>query len=190
MSFLFGGSSKSTTKEEIDQVFQAINGIEESQQAKFVTNLTLSGNDLHGYYKLNVLDFFTDQYANVRPKNLEIVLNNYNEDMVENVDVYYLHTPIRDEDLDVTKLSQFANHFQFVKKTTIKNPQPYLTFCQVSDEGEITDVDISQTTNVNLVPGRTPFMSLGALIFQLNRRNSGDVTIEMTVTMTYTIKKL
>ena len=190
MSFLFGGSSKSTTKEEIDQVFSAINGIEDSQQAKFVTSFTLSDNDLHGYYKLNILDFFTEQYANVRPKSLEIVLNNYNDNITEGVDVYYLHTPIRDEDLDVNKLSQFANHFQFTKKTTIKNPQPYLTFCQLGDEGEIVDVDISQTTNVNLVPGRTPFMSLGALIFQLNRKSGGDVTIEMTVTMTYTIKKL
>ena len=52
MSFFFGGSSKSSTKQEVDQIFSAINGIEESQQAKIVTNITLSENDIHGYYKL------------------------------------------------------------------------------------------------------------------------------------------
>lgn len=190
MSFFFGGSSKSSTKQEVDQIFSAINGIEESQQAKIVTNITLSENDIHGYYKLNILDFFTEQYANVRPKCLEIILNNYNDNLTESIDVYYLHTPIRDDDLDINKLSQFANHFQFTKKTTIKNPQPYLTYCQVNEDGEVMDVDISQTTNVNLVPNRTPFMSLGALIFQLNRKSGGDVTLEMTVNLTFTIKKL
>lgn len=189
MAFLFGGSSKRSTKQEIDQVFSAINGIEDSQQAKIVTNLTLNGNEIHGYYKMNILDFFPEQYANVRPRSFEITLNNYNETVAENVDVWYLHTPLRDDDLDVNKLSQFSNHVQFTKKTIIKNPQPYLTFCQTGENGEITDIDISQSTNVNLVPGRSPFVSLGALIFQLNRKSQGDVTIEMTITLTYTIKK-
>ena len=65
-----------------------------------------------------------------------------------------------------------------------------MTYCQVNEDGEVMDVDISQTTNVNLVPGRTPFMSLGALIFQLNRKSGGDVTLEMTINLTFTIKKL
>ncbi len=189
MSFLFGGSSKQSTKREIDQVFSAINGIEDSQQAKIVTNLTLNGNEIHGYYKLNILDFFTEQYANVRPRNLEITLNNYNESLVENIDVWYLHTPLCDSDLDISKLSQFSNHVQFTKKTIIKNPQPYLTFCQINEDGEIQDIDISQSTNVNLIPGRSPFVSLGALIIQLNRKNTGDITIEMSITLTHTIKK-
>lgn len=189
MSFLFGGNSKRSTKQEVDQIFSAINGIEDSQQTKLVTNLTLNTNEIHGYYKINILDFFPEQYANVRPRNFEIILNNNNDNLTENVDVWYLHTPLRDNDLDVNKLSQFSNHVQFTKKTTIKNPQPYLTFCQTSEDGEILDIDISQSTNVNLIPGRSPFISLGALIFQLNRKSQGDVTIEMTINLTYSIKK-
>lgn len=189
MSFLFGGNSKKSTKQEIDQIFSVINGIEDSQQAKMVTNLTLNDNEIHGYYKLNILDFFTEQYANVRPRSFDIILKNYNESLVENIDVWYLHTPLKDSDLDVNKLSQFSNRVQFTKGATIKNPQPYLTFCQISEDGEILDIDISQTTNVNLIPGRSPFVSLGALIFQLNRKSQGDVTIEMTTTLTYTLKK-
>ena len=57
------------------------------------------------------------------------------------------------------------------------------------EEGNIIDVDISQSTNVNLLPDRSPFMSLGALIFQLNRKTSGTVTLELTINLVYTIKK-
>lgn len=186
MSFLFG---KQSTKQQIDSVFSAINGIEDSQQAKFVTKLTLNSSEIYGYYKINILDFFAEQYANVRPRSFEIQLTNYNESLTESVEVWYLHTPLCDADLDLTKLSQFTNHTQFTKKTTIQNPQPYLTFCQTNEEGEIVDIDISQSTNVNLVPGRSPFISLGALIFQLNRKTEGDVTLEMTINLTYTIRK-
>ena len=188
MSFLFGGSS-SSSKQEIDSVFSAIQGIEDSQQAKVVKTIPLANVDIHAYYKLNLLEMFEPQYANVRPKSLEIIINNYNSDLVENVDVWYLHTPLRDDDLDVAKLSHLSNHVQFTKKTTIKNPQPYMTYCQTDEEGNITDIDISQSTNVNLLPDRSPFMSLGALIFQLNRKTSGTVTLELTINLVYTIKK-
>ena len=119
MSFLFGGSS-SSSKQEIDSVFSAIQGIEDSQQAKVVKTIPLANVDIHAYYKLNLLEMFEPQYANVRPKSLEIIINNYNSDLVENVDVWYLHTPLRDDDLDVAKLSHLSNHVQFTKKTAIK----------------------------------------------------------------------
>lgn len=189
MSFFFGSSSKQSTKQEIDQVFSAIQGIEDSQQAKIVKTITFDTTDIHAYYKLNLLEMLEPQYANVRPKALEIIINNYNSDLTETIDVWYLHTPLRDEDLDVSKLSHFSNHVQFNKKTTIKNPQPYLTYCQTNDEGDIIDVDISQSTNVNLLPDRAPFMALGALIFQLNRITSGEITLELTINLMYSIKK-
>lgn len=188
MSFLFGGSS-SSSKQEIDSVFSAIQGIEDSQQAKIVKTIPLANADIHAYYKMNLLEMFEPQYANVRPKSLEIIINNYNSDLVENIDVWYLHTPLRDDDLDISKLSHLSNHVQFTKKTIIKNPQPYMTYCQTDEEGNITDVDISQSTNVNLIPDRSPFMSLGALIFQLNRKTSGTITLELTINLVYTIKK-
>lgn len=190
MSFLFGGgNSKEITKNDVDQIFSVVQGIEDSQVSKIVTNLTFDDTDIHGYYKLNILDFFSKQYANIRPRNFEITVNNYNENLVENIDIYYLHTPIKDSDLDYNKLSEFSNHIQFTKKTTIKNPQPYLTFCQLNDDGEIVDVDISQTTNFNLLPDRDIFMSLGALIFQINRKTSGKITLELTINLNYSIKK-
>lgn len=190
MSFLFGGgSTQASSKQDVDNILSIINGKDETEQAKMVTNITLEATEIHGYYKLNLLDFFEDIYANVRPRNFEVNIVNYNDDLVENVDVYYLHTPIPDAELEVSKLSQFTNHIQFTKKTTIKNQQPYLTFCQLDEEDNITDIDISQTTNVNLIPSRRPFVSLGALIFQLNRKTSGNVTLELTITLNYSIKK-
>ena len=82
MSFLFGGSS-SSSKQEIDSVFSAIQGIEDSQQAKIVKTIPLANADIHAYYKMNLLEMFEPQYANVRPKSLEIIINNYNSDLVE-----------------------------------------------------------------------------------------------------------
>ena len=142
-----------------------------AEKTKVVKTITFDSTDIHAYYKLNLSEMLEPQYANVRPKALEITINNYNADLTENIDTWYLHTPLRDDDLDVQKLSHFSNHIQFNKKTTIKNPQPYLTYCQTNDEGDIVDIDISQSTNVNLLPDRAPFMSLGALIFQLNQIN-------------------
>lgn len=188
MSFLFGSSS-SSSKQEIDSVFSAIQGIEESQKAKMVKTITFLSNDIHAYYKINLMEMFEPQYANVRPKALEIIINNYNPEQTENIDVWYLHTPLCDDALDVSKLSHFSNHVQFTKKTTIKNPQPYMTYCQLDDDGNITDIDISQSTNVNLIPDRSPFMALGALIFQLNRKTSAEITLEVTFNLVYTIKK-
>ena len=64
-----------------------------------------------------------------------------------------------------------------------------MTYCQLDDDGNITDIDISQSTNVNLIPDRSPFMALGALIFQLNRKTSAEITLEVTFNLVYTIKK-
>ena len=189
MSFFFGNSSKQITKQEVDSVFQAINGKEESQQANIVNTLVLNEDEIHGYYKLNICDFFKDIYANVRPRGLEIVIKNMNPEKVESVDCWYLHTPLRDEDLDVEKLDQFSNKTQFTQSAKISNPQPYLTFCQTGEEGEIVDIDISQTTNINLLPDRMPFVSLGALIFQANRKQAGDIALEVTISLSYSIKK-
>lgn len=189
MSFFFGNNSKQTTKRDVDSVFQAINGMEDSQQGKIVNTLVLNGEEVHGYYKLNIMDFFKDVYANVRPRGLEISVKNMNKELTDSVDCWYLHTPLRDDDLDIEKLDQFSNKTQFTESATITNPQPYLTFCQTSEEGEIVDIDISQTTNINLLPDRVPFVSLGALIFQANRKQTGDIALEVTITLSYSIKK-
>ena len=195
MSFLFGGSKqevkedKPTMEQEVEQILSAIQGIEDAQVAKMTTTITLDGNDIHGYYKININDFFSNLYANVRPKNLEISIVNYNDNLTQSVDAYYLHTPLKDASIDTNKLSMFSNHITFTKKAVIKNPQPYLTFCQINENGEVIDVDISQTTNINISPDNSPFMSLGALIFQLNRNTSGSVTLELTTSLTYSIKK-
>ena len=190
MSFLFGGTSdKPSTKQDVDNILSIISGKDETETAKFVTNITLPATEIHGYYKINLLEMLSEMYANVRPRSFEINIVNYNEQLTENVDVYYLHTPIPDDQLDVSKLSQFTNHVQFNKKTTIKNGQPYLTCCQTNEEGDILDIDVSQVTNVNLTPNRQIFMALGALIFQLNRKTDGDVTLELTINLTYSLKK-
>lgn len=195
MSFFFGGNKqevkedKPTMEQEVEQIFSAIQGIEEAQVAKMTNTITLEDKDIHGYYKININDFFTNLYANVRPKSLEISIVNYNDSLTENVDVYYLHTPLKDASIDTNKLSTFSNHVTFTKKAIIKNPQPYLTFCQVNENGEVVDVDISQTTNINISPDNSPFMSLGALIIQLNRTTTGNVTLEITASLTYSIKK-
>lgn len=190
MSFLFGGNSdKQSTKQDVDNILSIINGKDETEVAKIVTTITLPTTEIHGYYKINLLDFFSNVYANVRPRSFEINIQNYNTDLTDNIDVYYIHTPIPDDDLDINKLSQFTNHVQFNQKTTIKNTQPYMTYCQTDDECNITDIDISQSTNVNLIPNRSPFMALGALIFQLNRKTVGDVTLELTINLNYTMKK-
>lgn len=195
MSFFFGGNKqevkddKINMEQEVEQIFSAIQGIEDAQVAKMTTTITLEGNDIHGYYKINISDMFNNLYANIRPKNLEISIVNYNDSLTENVDVYYLHTPLKDASIDTNKLSMFSNHVTFTKKALIKNPQPYLTFCQVNENGEVIDVDISQTTNINISPDNSPFMSLGALIFQLKRNTTGNVTLELTTNLTYSIKK-
>lgn len=190
MSFLFGGTSeKQSTKQDVDNILSIINGKDEAEIAKFVTTITLPGTEIHGYYKMNLLEMLPEMYANVRPRGFEINVVNYNEQLTENVDIYYLHTPIPDDQLDVSKLSQFTNHVQFVKKTTIKNSQPYLTCCQIDENGDILDIDVSQVTNVNITPGRQLFMALGALVFQLNRKTEGDVTLELTINLTYCSKK-
>ena len=195
MSFFFGGNKqevkddKINMEQEVEQIFSAIQGIEDAQVAKMTTTITFEGNDIHGYYKINISDMFNNLYANIRPKNLEISIVNYNDSLTENVDVYYLHTPLKDASIDTNKLSMFSNHVTFTKKALIKNPQPYLTFCQVNENGEVIDVDISQTTNINISPDNSPFMSLGALIFQLKRNTTGNVTLELTTNLTYSIKK-
>ena len=96
---------------------------------------------------------------------------------------------IVDSELDLNKLSQFTNRFSFVKKFTLENKQPYLTYCDVDEDDCITRVDISQVTNVNLTPSTDAFMSLGALIFQLNRKDTGKVNIQISIDLFFSAKK-
>lgn len=185
MSFLFGGSSK----KEVDAVFEIMQSKDETQQSNITTLLTFEDSEINGYYKLNLCDFFQPGYANIRPKGFTIDIINLNEDKVDSVVGYYIHTPIVDSELDLNKLSQFNNRFTFTKKFTLQNNQPYLTYCQVDEDDQITSVDISQVTNVNLTPNMDAFMSLGALIFQLNRKDTGKVNIQLSINLFFSAKK-
>ena len=71
----------------------------------------------------------------------------------------------------------------------MENKQPYLTYCEIDDDDCITRVDISQVTNVNLTPSLDAFMSLGALIFQLNRKDTGKVNIQISIDLFFSSKK-
>ena len=185
MSFLFGGS----TKKEVDAVFEIMQGTEEPQQSNISTLITLDDSEIYAYYKINLLDFFQPCYMNVRPKGFTIDIVNLSEDKVESVTGYYIHTPIVDSELDLNKLSQFSNRFTFTKKTTLQSKNSFLTFCQVDDEDHITSIDISQVANVNITPSTDAFMSLGALIFQLNRKESGKVNLQVSITLFFSAKK-
>lgn len=185
MSFLFGGSSK----KEVDAVFEIMQGKEETQQSTISTLLTFDDSEINGYYKINLLDFFQPTYANIRPKGFTVDVVNLSEEKVNSITGYYIHTPIVDSELDLNKLSQFTNRFTFTKKFTLQNNQPYLTFCQTDEDDQITSIDISQVTNVNLTPSTDAFMSLGALIFQLNRKDTGKVDIQLSINLFFSAKK-
>lgn len=185
MSFFFGGSSK----KEVDSVFEILQGKDELQQSNITTLLTFDDSEINGYYKINLLDFFQPGYANIRPKSFSVTIINLNEDKTDSISGYYIHTPIVDSELDLNKLSQFTNRFSFVKKFTLENKQPYLTYCDVDEDDCITRVDISQVTNVNLTPNTDAFMSLGALIFQLNRKDTGKVNIQISIDLFFSAKK-
>ena len=187
MSFLgFGGSSK----KEIDTVFEILQGKEDIQKSNITTILNFENNEVYGYYKINLCDFFQPCYANIRPKSFTISILNLNDNLTETINVYYIHTPLKDDDLDLNKLSQFTNHVQFNKKVTIENKQPYLTFCQTDEKDRITNVDISQVTNVNLTfKNEDLFMSLGALIFQLTRKENGPISIQLSIDLFFNAKK-
>lgn len=187
MSFLFGGSKSS--KKEIDNVLQTIQGIDEQETTIYSTGISFCDNECYGYYKINVVEFFKDIYANIRPKSLEILLKNASTTKIESIDVYYLHTPICDDDLDTEMLDSFSNHVKFDISATIKNPQPYMTICQLDEEGNIIDIDLSQITNVNITPNKSNFISLGALIFHVNRIDDGDILLNMDMKLVHTTRK-
>ena len=187
MSFLFGGSKSS--KKEIDAVLQTIQGNDEQETATCSTGISFCDNECYGYYKINIFEFFKDIYANVRPKSLEIKLKNASTTKIESIDVFYLHTPICDEDLEPEMLDSFTNHVQFTVSATIKNPQPYMTICQLDNEGNIIDIDLSQITNVNITPNKSNFVSLGALIFRINRIDDGDVLLNLDMNLVHTTRK-
>lgn len=187
MSFLFGSSRSS--KKEIDEVLQTIQGSDEQETVTYSTGISFCDDECYGYYKINIVEFFKDIYANIRPKSLEFKLKNASTTKIESVDVYYLHTPICDDDLDPDMLVSFTNHVQFDVSATIKNPQPYMTVCQLDEEGNITDIDVSQITNVNITPNQSNFISLGALIFRVNRIEDGDVLLNLDMNLVYTARK-
>lgn len=186
MSFLGFGS----TKKEVDTVFEILQGKEDTQKSNITTLLKFDKGDIYGYYKINLCDFFQPCYANIRPKSFTISILNLNEDQTESINVYYIHTPLKDDDLDLNKLSQFTNHMNFNKKVTIENKQPYLTYCEIDENDKITRVDISQVTNVNLTFDNSDlFMSLGALIFQLSRKSTEPVSIQLSIDLFFNLKK-
>ena len=51
MSFLFGSS----TKKEVDSVFEIIQGKDELQQSNITTLLTFDDSEINGYYKMIVV---------------------------------------------------------------------------------------------------------------------------------------
>lgn len=182
MSFLFGkGESDST----VNTIIDAINDSKEKKEVKYTTTIEFPDNKINGYHKIFINDFFRDVMANVRPVYLKIVIKNYNPDVIDKVNCYYLHTPVPDEWLDYKKLSSFVNHYEFKKDEKIENSSPYLTYCQTDEHRDVLDIDVSQISNVNLVPYHEQLVSLGALVFQLNRKNAGKVTLEITCTLSH-----
>ena len=185
MSFIFG-------KKDVENIIQTINGsTDEILNLQMIKTFEFPINTINGYMKFNLLDFFDPNiYANVRPKSVRFTIKNYNVDKVKNVICYYIHTPIPDQLVDFNKISNFINRFEFNSNDLIiENNQPYLTYCQVDENEEVQSIDISQITNANLTPNNHPYLSFGALLFQLNRITSDPITLEITCDLSYTMKK-
>lgn len=187
MSFLFGGTTKPNTTA-INAVIEQIDGADKLQELTYTTQLEFKTAENSKDYVINVLDFFENTYGNLRPKALEVRVKNYSEKEVSAINAWYLHTPVPKQYLNYQTMSQFQTHSEFVDTLQFSNTSPYMTLCNY-DQGGLQDIDVSQITNVNVVPYRKMFVSLGQLVFQLQRKVPGPVTLELTFKLKYTLKQ-
>lgn len=187
MSFLFGGTSKPDTTA-INSVLDLLANPDKMLELTYTTRLEFTSSQNNMDYVINAADFFENTYGNMRPKTLEARIKNYNEKEVHAINVWYLHTPLPYDHLNYQTLSQFQVHSEFKDTLQFTNTSPYMTLCRY-DQGNLVDIDISQITNVNITPYRSLVVSLGQLVFQLQRKTPGPVTLELTFKLKYTLKQ-
>lgn len=183
MTFLF---SKPDTKS-INNVIRQIENPEKLQEIKYTKKILFERDDVYGGYVIDVMKFFENEYCNVRPKQLIIECRNLDSDSVEKVTVWYFHTPLVGKYVKYETLSKFKTKYEFNDKIEIENNNPYMTPYEIEGE-EVSQIGMSQLTNVNVVPYKSYNMSIGQLFFELERKKSGTITVEITMKIKCSIK--
>ncbi len=142
---------------------------------------------LTNYYRIDLMDFIEPTYGNLRPTSLKINLTNY-DDKISTITFSYIHTPLINELIDHINQSTLSVNNQFNKSFSYTVQSPYLTYYQLDSQMNLTDIDISQLTNINLIKERSQTVSLGGIYLSLNRFSSGSCSVELSMTLSYKLR--
>lgn len=182
-----------TTKNSLEKVNEIINETTNKQQIDLTIKtinkvIEFKDTELQKYIMIDLNDFFNPCYGNIRPKQLIINLTNYNQNIIKDCIFSYIHTPLTINTLndfkrcDLTIQKKFDKNLEYIINT------PYITCCQTDENNNIIDIDISQITNVNLLPNRKIPLSLGSISLLLSRYTQGNCSIEISLTLKYLFK--
>lgn len=188
MSFFgFGGDSKE--KQQVDKIGSIMDPKQDELTVKTVTKvIKFDDTNIFSYLRIDLADFFDPCWGNIRPRSLKIDVTNYNIDKTRDIIMSYIHTPLADRRVSDVKLCNLHVQEHFNEKMSYNVQTPYLTYCQMDENRNVVDIDMTQVTNVNVMPDRDINMSMGCIIFQLNRNTDGLCSLEVSLTLSYTFK--
>lgn len=177
-----------SSKEKIEKVSDILDTTNDCVTKTITKVIDFEEKDIEKYVPIQINDFFNPCYANIRPKTLFINITNYNQNIVKECTFSYLHTPLIKSDFKVFKRCDLSVQKKFEKTIEHVVNTPYMTCCQTDESGNVIDIDISQITNVNMIPSRSMYLSLGSVFLIANRITTGKCSMEISLTLKYIIK--